>query len=124
MSITELSRRLRRNQTTAEKIVWEKVRDRRFMNLKFRRQVAFQIDLLSSRKTRFIVDFYCCSLKLAIEIDGGIHAFQKAYDLYRDSVFESFGVRVLRFTNEEIIKDGGSFERRVFEVLKKSLPHP
>jgi len=124
MGIKELTRSLRQNQTKAEQIIWEKVRDRRFLNLKFRRQVAFQIDLLPMSKSHFIVDFYCNSLKLAIEIDGKIHAYQKEYDLYRDYILESIGIRVLRFTNEEIFEEAGRFESKVSEFVERNPPHP
>ena len=62
------------DMTTAEKILWEHLRARRFHNLKFRRQQIIE---------EFIVDFYCHFLGLVIEVDGEIHNKQKEYDAYR-----------------------------------------
>ena len=56
------AKRLRRNQTDAERVLWFRLRDRRLAGLKFKRQVPID---------RFIVDFYCASGKLIVEIDGG-----------------------------------------------------
>ncbi|MFM7441986.1 MAG: endonuclease domain-containing protein, partial [Snowella sp.] len=54
---------------------------------------------------RFIVDFYCPSLKLVIEVDGNIHAQRQNYDQARNNKFNNLGYRVLRFTNDEVIHD-------------------
>jgi very-short-patch-repair endonuclease len=63
------ARQLRQEQTKAEKIVWEQLRNRKFKGLKFRRQHVIE---------GFILDFYCPDAKLGIEVDGNIH--QKALD--------------------------------------------
>ncbi|MFC1617618.1 endonuclease domain-containing protein, partial [Candidatus Margulisiibacteriota bacterium] len=70
----EFARALRKDQTKSEDIVWEALRDRRFMSLKFRRQHVIK---------GYVVDFYCRSYKLVIEIDGKIHDSQKDYDEFR-----------------------------------------
>ncbi len=87
---------LRQNQTPTEKIIWEKLRNRKFLNLKFRRQ--HPID-------NFIVVFYCAEPSFIIEIDGKVHEKQKEYDEFRQNLIERQGYQFLRITNSEIITD-------------------
>jgi hypothetical protein len=94
--IEQAARHLRQNLTPAEVILWEALRGRQLRGLKFRCQHPIG---------RFVVDFYCPSLKLIIEIDGGIHAQQQDYDQARTDQFQDFGYSVLRFTNDEVIND-------------------
>lgn len=94
--IEEAARRLRRELTPAESILWQALRGRQLEGLKFRCQHPVG---------RFIVDFYCPSAKLVIEVDGGIHDQQQAYDQARTEKLEAFGYRVLRFTNDQVMKD-------------------
>jgi very-short-patch-repair endonuclease len=89
---------LRNNMPPAEKILWAKLRDKQIENCKFRRQ--YSIDA-------FVVDFYIPQLKLAIEIDGDSH-YQDGipeYDRERQAFLEEKGMKVLRFTNQEIYQD-------------------
>ncbi len=92
----ETLRHLRANQTLTEKIVWAELKNRKFMNLKFRRQYPIG---------GFILDFYCAELKLAIEIDGKIHERQKEYDKFRQELIEQKDLRFIRVTNEEVVRD-------------------
>jgi very-short-patch-repair endonuclease len=92
----EAARRLRQQLTPAEDQLWSALRGRQLLGLKFRCQHPVG---------RFIVDFYCPSCKLVIEVDGDIHTQQKAYDEARTEQLQSFGYRVLRFTNEEVLND-------------------
>lgn len=87
----------RKNQTEAENIIWQEVRNRKLEH-KFRRQHAIN---------DFIVDFVCLDKKLVIEIDGGYHNVkeQEKYDEYRTFVLNQEGFKVIRFTNEEVIKN-------------------
>ncbi|AFZ12009.1 protein of unknown function DUF559 [Crinalium epipsammum PCC 9333] len=94
--IEEAARRLRQELTPAESILWQALRGRQIEGLKFRCQHPVG---------RFIVDFYCPSVKLVIEVDGGIHDQQQVYDQARTEKLEAFGYRVLRFTNEQVMKD-------------------
>ncbi len=73
----EFARQLRRKQTRAEKIFWFHVRNRKFGNLKFRRQVPID---------RFVVDFMCESHKLVIELDDCSHNFKIEQDRERTKV--------------------------------------
>jgi very-short-patch-repair endonuclease len=94
--IEESARRLRQQLTPAEELLWQSLRGRKIGQLKFRCQHPVG---------RFIVDFYCPSAKLVIEVDGGIHSQQQSYDQARTEELQTFGYHVLRFTNEEVIND-------------------
>ena len=87
--------------TEAEKIVWEIVRNRRLDGKKFLRQHKIIHENSFDSFQFFIVDFYCAEEKLILEIDGQIHEFQKEYDLWRTSVLDELGLRVLRIQNDE-----------------------
>jgi very-short-patch-repair endonuclease len=102
--IVKRCRRLRRNQTDAEKEVWSLVRNRQIKGLKFLRQHPFiyQKDLSGFRY--FIVDFYCAEKKLVIELDGKIHIDQEEYDRNRDEILQTLGLKIIRFKNNEIPK--------------------
>lgn len=95
-SLFELAKELRNNMTFAEKQLWAKLSKNQINGLKFRRQHPIN---------NFIADFYCHSAKLIIEVDGGIHNFQKDYDKGRDYELNSLGLKVLRFSNEEVLND-------------------
>ena len=88
------ARELRKTPTTAESTLWRALRNRNLKH-KFRRQ--YPIDC-------FIVDFYCPKVKLCIEIDGGIHyeADQASYDAARTTFLEQRGLKVIRFTNDDV----------------------
>lgn len=90
------ARELRRNMTPTEKILWEHLRAKRFKNLKFRRQQIIE---------GFIVDFYCHSLGLIIEVDGEIHDKQVEYDTERDNILSAKELHILRFTNKQVIEN-------------------
>lgn len=90
------AKELRQNMTSAEKILWERLRAKHFRNLKFRRQQIIE---------GFIVDFYCHSLGLIIEVDGKIHDRQKEYDRYRSKILSAKNLTILRFSNEQIAEN-------------------
>ncbi|TAL72302.1 MAG: endonuclease domain-containing protein [Bacteroidetes bacterium] len=87
---------LRKNMTLAELILWKKLKDRKIINTKFRRQHPVDI---------FIVDFYCHEYKIVIEIDGEIHDNEVSaeYDLGRTRELETYGIKIIRFTNDQVI---------------------
>ena len=95
--LIERSRELRHESTPAEQILWRYLRGRRMKGLKFRRQHPVG---------RFILDFYCEDLKLAIEVDGGGHneAEQEAYDLARTQALNDLGIQVIRFWNDDVLE--------------------
>ena len=103
------AKELRQNMTPAEKILWEYLRAKRFNNLKFRRQQIIE---------GFIVDFYCHSLGLVIEIDGKIHEKQIEYDRDRDKILSAKDLHILRFTNEQVIESIESVLNTIFEKIE------
>jgi len=94
-------RELRKNQTKAEQIFWEQVRNRKFIDLKINRQYPIFYDLLG-KETFYIADFYCHEKRLVIEIDGEIHKHQKENDKLRTEVLNTLGLNLIRFKNENI----------------------
>lgn len=92
------AKELRRNETEAEKLLWDKLKGNQIYGLKFRRQHPIQL---------FIADFYCHQIKLIIEIDGKYHLTkeQMIKDQERTEILNKNGVQVIRFKNDEIIND-------------------
>jgi very-short-patch-repair endonuclease len=87
---------MRHEPTSEEAMVWERLRRHQLLGLKFRRQHAIE---------RFIVDFYCGSVCLVIEIDGSIHRENRERDAIREEFLKHQGLRVLRFTNDQVRAD-------------------
>ena len=89
---------LRRNETKAEKLLWEKLRNNQLEGLKFRRQHPVNI---------YIADFYCHKFKLIIELDGDYHnqEEQKQKDEVRTEVLILNGLKIIRFKDEEVEQD-------------------
>ncbi len=106
----ERARQLRKNMTEEEKILWQKLRGRKFFGLKFNRQHPIVYDTINYKPLFFVPDFYCAEKKVIIEIDGKIHDFQKDYDNRREEILTNMGLRIKRFKNEEI--------RNIGQVLK------
>ncbi len=92
----ERAKKLRRELTPAEKILWESLRANRLNGLHFRRQQVID---------GYLADFYCHQHELIVELDGGIHEFQKDYDAERAAHLIARGLRILRFKNEEVCAD-------------------
>ena len=94
----EKRRRLRNNMPRAEASIWPKLRGKRLLGYKFRRQYSIG---------PYVVDFYCPTLKPAVEIDGDSHfENQRPHDEKRRNAFiESFGIKFLRFTNLDVYKN-------------------
>ena len=107
-----VARQMRKEPTQAEDIMWQHLRDRQLLGFKFRRQHSIE---------RFIVDLYCSEAALVIEIDGSIHQYTKEEDAIRQEYIESYGLRLLRFTNDEVINNIDSVLSRISEELR---PHP
>ncbi|MEQ8757787.1 MAG: DUF559 domain-containing protein [Coleofasciculus sp. G1-WW12-02] len=111
--IEQSARRLRQQLTPAEACLWNALRRRQLAGLKFRSQHPVG---------RFIVDFYCPSCKLVIEVDGDIHAQQKDYDDARTEQLQAFGYRVLRFTNEAVLNDLQAVLAHIVKVAEAQSP--
>ena len=86
----------RNNPTPAEEIIWQKILRYKQTGYKFTRQKPIN---------RFILDFYCSELNLAIEIDGSSHIKKKGTDKLRDKFLYQIGIETIRFTNEEILNN-------------------
>ena len=100
----ETARDLRKRSTVAEDALWQIVRNRRFHGLKFKRQCPIEFDF-DGAKRFFIADFFCHEKKVVVEIDGGIHESQKEYDKIRDEIMIILGLRIIRFSNLEVLND-------------------
>lgn len=91
----QYARQLRENPTPAEQLLWERLRGNQ-TGYKFRRQHPLD---------KYVVDFYCLALKLAIEVDGPIHLdpSKKLEDENKDIDLAEKGIEILRFTNEQVL---------------------
>lgn len=110
--LKERARNLRKNQTMPEKIIWDKIlRNKQFFWYKFTRQKMLEF---------FIVDFYCSELRLVIEIDWDSHFDEKwiAYDIERTNVLNKLWLKVIRYNNDDVMKN----LNWIYEDLKKILP--
>ena len=103
--ITKVTRRLRNNQTDAEKELWRYLRYTK-PGVKFRRQFpVFYVK--DNTKSFFVADFICLEKKLIIEVDGKIHEKQKESDESRDLILKNLGYNVIRIKNEDILSNNG-----------------
>lgn len=116
----EKRRHLRNNQTFCEKIVWMNLRRKQICGERFLRQFGIG---------KFVVDFYCPRLKLAIEIDGDSHFENRdavEYDKWRQKLIESLEIKIIRFTNVEvnqnIDKVISAIDKNVREIQNKMNP--
>ncbi|GIW93854.1 MAG: hypothetical protein KatS3mg110_1895 [Pirellulaceae bacterium] len=90
------ARELRARQTKAERLLWNVLRNRRLCGLRFRRQHPIG---------PFIVDFACIEKRIVIELDGGYHDDVYDSDLRRQKKIERMGWLMLRFRNEDVLRD-------------------
>jgi very-short-patch-repair endonuclease len=108
--LTQPSRQLRKNMTAAERFLWSKIRGNQIKGCWFYSQKPVG---------EYIADFYCPNAKLVIEVDGGQHYSNEnmEYDKVRSQHIESLGLKVIRFTNTEVLTniDG------VIEVIIKNM---
>ena len=110
--IFEKAKVMRENMTNAEKAVWELLKEKKMLGLRFKPQHPIDI---------FIADFYCHPLKLVIEIDGGIHksADQKEYDIGREAELEHWEIKVIRISNEEVENDNEQVRKEIEQTCLK-----
>ena len=92
------ARHLRKTSTNAEQLIWQKLRARQLLGIKFRRPQPIG---------SYIVDFVSLEKKLIIEIDGGQHNLEKAtlLDQSRTQILEQYGYKVIRFWNNEVLQN-------------------
>lgn len=106
------AKKLRENETEAEKLLWEKLRDKRLNGIKFRRQHPVNL---------YIADFYCHKYKLIIEIDGEYHFTKEqiAKDLERTKNLNENGLQIIRFTNNDISENIENVLQKILEKIKE-----
>jgi len=110
-NLKQLSRKLRKNMTEAERRLWAKIRMKQLKGCQFYRQKPIG---------DYIVDFFCSRAKLVIEVDGSHHLVGGTieYDRIREEYLSSIGLRVLRFTNTDVLTHIGE----VVEKIEEELP--
>ena len=106
-----IARNLRKNSTEAEKILWQKLRNKQLEGFKFRRQQIVG---------RYVVDFVNFERKLVVELDGSQHAPEKERDWERDHWLQTQGFEVLRYWNNEVFEN----LEGVLEVIRQTLLAP
>lgn len=118
LDLKNFSRLNRKNPTEAELKIWREILSNKKLGYKFTRQKPID---------NFILDFYCSKLLIAIEVDGGGHWRNKSYDLLRTKKLNDLGIKVIRYTNDEVIKNiDGVYQNLLYQikirrkVIKKS----
>jgi very-short-patch-repair endonuclease len=107
------ARRLRQEQTDAERKLWSILRGRRLDGFKFRRQVPID---------RYFADFACFEAKLIVELDGSQHAERTDYDAQRTRVLDALGWRVIRFWNTPVLSETQGVIDAILAELRLARP--
>jgi len=110
----KFQREVRRNRTEPEKRLWSVLRNRQLADAKFRQQTWLG---------PFLVDFYCAEVKLAVEVDGDTHAHQQDYDARRTAWLEQEGFRVIRFSNDDVMRNLDGVAGAILAALAPSPSH-
>ena len=107
-----LALQMRKNPTEAERVMWKLLRRFRQSGFPFRRQHPIEF---------YIADFYCHNLRLVIEIDGEIHAEKEiqTHDEGRTGELDRFEIKVLRFTNNQVLKDRDQVVEKINATIKE-----
>ena len=109
--LKDVARRLRRDATFPERLLWSRLR-RRQLGQRFMRQRPIG---------RYAVDFCCIEACLVIELDGRSHDGQIAYDAERQRALEAQGLHVLRFSNDEVVAGIDSVIERIGACLAERV---
>ena len=109
-NIKQISRVLRKNMTKEEIILWSRIKGKQIKEVQFYRQRPIG---------NYIADFYCPKVKLIIEVDGSQHYEEEGIekDKIRDEYFESLGLKVLRFTNLDVLKNINGVLEKIYEEV-------
>ncbi len=109
-NLQNLARELRKNMTDAEKLLWSRISRRQISGYQFYRQRIIG---------NYIVDFYCPTARLVIEIDGGQHYYGKIEesDKMRDGVLSGIGLKILRYSNLDVLKNLDAVLESIYENL-------
>jgi very-short-patch-repair endonuclease len=108
MDPISFARHLRKSSSDAERRFWFHVRDRRLAGYKFRRQLPVG---------PYVVDFFCESASLIVELDGGQHASQRLYDEERERYLREQGYEVLRFWDNDVLTNTDGVLSAVLKTL-------
>jgi len=106
-TLRTLAKQNRNNPTEAEKVFWKRLKNNKHT---FLRQKSV---------SRFILDFYCSKLLLAIEIDGGSHNDKQYYDQGRDEILNAIGIKTYRFTNEIVLNNTDMVFKKLDVIIKE-----
>ena len=109
------ARELRSASTDAERKLWSRLRNRQLEGLKFRRQAPL---------FGFYADFFCESAKLVVELDGGQHAIQTKRDADRTRILQGAGITVLRFWNNDVMRNIEGVLTEIEKTARVAPPHP
>ncbi|MDP4009415.1 MAG: endonuclease domain-containing protein [Candidatus Shapirobacteria bacterium] len=108
--LKNLSRSNRKGSTRTENTVWYEILKDKKTGFKFLRQKPIN---------RFILDFYCKELLLAIEIDGGYHNQRKYLDFERDKFMRNLNIETLRILNEDVLNNLSKVKDRIIEFIQQ-----
>ena len=114
LKMRDVARQLRREPTPTETLLWQKLR-REQLGHKFRRQAPVG---------PFVVDFLCAKARLVIEVDGPIHSSQQRADQERQTLLESLGLRVVRFSTLEVENRLSDVVDKISTILKGKMLDP
>jgi very-short-patch-repair endonuclease len=114
-NLKELAKRLRKNMTLSEVLLWNELKQKNMLGHDFDRQRPIG---------EYIIDFYCKELSLAIEIDGDTHIYRYDYDEKRQLDLEKLGIHFLRFEDIEVKKNISNVVRVIEDWIKKNPPTP
>ncbi|NNU44123.1 endonuclease domain-containing protein [Ramlibacter sp. B156] len=107
------ARELRKTSTDAETILWFRLRNRQLLDLKFRRQRPIG---------KYVADFACLEIGLVIELDGGQHLDQIAYDAKRTEEMKQLGFETLRFWDHEVLQETDAVMERIRQFAETLTP--
>ncbi len=113
--LKDLARKLRRNMTLSEVLLWNELRNKQMSGFDFDRQRPID---------NFIVDFFCKELSLAMEIDGDTHIFRNDSDDKRQKCLENLEIHFLRFDDKEVKKSMDNVLRVIQDWIIKNQPTP
>lgn len=113
--LIERARYMRNHPTPSERALWQSLKGKQLCGYDFHRQKTLG---------NFIVDFYCCELFLAVEVDGPIHNYQRDRDRDRQEAIENMGVRFLRFTDRDVLERIDKVVATIVRWIEEHGAHP
>jgi very-short-patch-repair endonuclease len=114
-NLKEKARELRNNSTLGEVLLWNKLKRRQMKGYQFLRQKPLD---------HYIVDFFSPDLNLAIEIDGNYHMYKLKDDTKRQKRLESYGIKFLRFRDEDVKKNIRGVLQKIEDWIKAQTASP